>query len=125
MDQTAVGDRAGLGITTVLTEIFLLEFSDKGMPKVSYMKAAELFVVVSFGFIFLALVETAIVYKATFWSVLKEDKRELEKDSHVEKVIRYTIQTQELNRNRRTLLSQNSPRRLNTSSRGAYNALPG
>ena len=93
MDQTAVGDRAGLGITTVLTEIFLLEFSDEGMPKVSYMKAAELFVVVSFGFIFLALVETAIVYKATFWSVLKEDKRELEKDSHVEKVIRYTIQT--------------------------------
>ena len=90
MDQTAVGDRAGLGITTVLTEIFLLEFSDKGMPKVSYMKAAELFVVVSFGFIFLALVESAVVYKATFWSVLKEDKRELEEDVHVEKVIQYS-----------------------------------
>ena len=87
MDQTAVGDRAGLGITTVLTEIFLLEFSDKGMPKVSYVKAAELFVVVSFGFIFFALVESAIVYKATFWSELTDDKRELEKDEHVEKVI--------------------------------------
>lgn len=90
MDQTAVGDRAGLGITTVLTEIFLLEFSDKGMPKVSYMKAAELFVVVSFGFIFFALVESAIVYKATFWSALKEDKRELEKAEHVEKVILFS-----------------------------------
>ena len=90
MDQTAVGDRAGLGITTVLTEIFLLEFSDAGMPKVSYMKAAELFVVVSFGFIFLALVESAIVYKATFWSVLREDKRELEKDVHLDEVIRYS-----------------------------------
>ena len=90
MDQTAVGDRAGLGITTVLTEIFLLEFSDKGMPKVSYMKAAELYVVVSFGFIFFALVESAIVYKASFWSVLKEDKQELEKDEHTKKVIHYS-----------------------------------
>ena len=86
MDQTAVGDRAGLGITTVLTEIFLLEFSSKGMPKVSYMKAAELYVVVSFGFIFFALVESAIVYKATFWSPLKEDKRELKKAEQIEKV---------------------------------------
>ena len=74
MAQTAVGDRACLGITTVLTEIFLLEFSNQGMPKVSYMKAAELFLVVSFSFIFLALVESAIVYKATFWSALKEKK---------------------------------------------------
>ena len=86
MDQTAVGDRAGLGIATVLTEIFLLEFSSKGMPKVSYMKAAELYVVVSFGFIFLALVESAVVYKATFWPALKEDKRELRKAEQVEKV---------------------------------------
>ena len=75
MHQTAVGDRACLGITTVLTEIFLLEFSNKGMPKVSYMKAAELFLIVSFGFIFLALVESAIVYKASLWSFLKEKKR--------------------------------------------------
>ena len=71
----AVGDRACLGITTVLTEIFLLEFSNQGMPKVSYMKAAELFLIVSFSFIFLALVESAIVYKATFWSLLKEKKK--------------------------------------------------
>lgn len=75
MDQMAVGDRACLGITTVLTEIFLLEFSNQGMPKVSYMKAAELFLIVSFSFIFLALVESAIVYKATFWSLLKEKKK--------------------------------------------------
>ena len=80
MDQTAVGDRACLGITTVLTEIFLLEFSNQGMPKVSYMKAAELFLIVSFGFIFLALVESAIVYKATFWSILKERRKKRVKE---------------------------------------------
>ena len=94
MDQTAVGDRACLGITTVLTEIFLLEFSNQGMPKVSYMKAAELFLIVSFSFIFLALVESAIVYKATFWSLLKERKKKrvkkTEEPGETNKVI-YTV----------------------------------
>jgi len=91
MAQTAVGDRACLGITTVLTEIFLLEFSNQGMPKVSYMKAAELFLIVSFSFIFLALVESAIVYKATFWSALKEKKnkrvKKVEEPGETQKVM--------------------------------------
>jgi len=78
----------------VLTEIFLLEFSNQGMPKVSYMKAAELFLIVSFGFIFLALVESAIVYKATFWSILKEKRKERvkeEKESGETHEVIYTI----------------------------------
>lgn len=81
-----------MGITTVLTEIFLLEFSNQGMPKVSYMKAAELFLIVSFGFIFLALVESAIVYKASLWSVLKDKKRMkmVEEPAETHKVI-YTV----------------------------------
>ena len=94
MDQAAVGDRACLGITTVLTEIFLLEFSNQGMPKVSYMKAAELFLIVSFGFIFLALVESAIVYKTTLWSAQKEKKnkrvKKLKEHGETHEVI-YTI----------------------------------
>lgn len=83
-----MGDRAGLGITTVLTEIFLLEFSDQGMPKVSYMKAAELYVIVSFCFIFLALVESAVVYKASSWPVVlkEEEKRELVNHEQVDEV---------------------------------------
>lgn len=75
MDVTEIGDRAGLGIATVLTEIFLLEFSSQGMPKVSYMKLAELYVVVSFGFIFLALLESALVYK-TSSIILKRNKED-------------------------------------------------
>lgn len=77
MDQAAVGDRASLGITAVLTEIFLLEFSNQGMPKVSYMKVAELYLIVSFVFIFLALVESAVVYKASQWSLLKKNRNEM------------------------------------------------
>lgn len=109
MDQTAVGDRACLGITTVLTEIFLLEFSNQGMPKVSYMKAAELFLIVSFSFIFLALVESAIVYKATFWSLLKERKK---------KRVKKTGEPGETNKNHtpQTLCDGNSPDTSSTRS---------
>lgn len=85
MDVTAIGDRAGLGITTVLTEIFLLQFSSQGMPKVSYMKAAELYVVVSFGFIFLALLESALAFKASYWSI-KRNKQGKEKEEKGDKV---------------------------------------
>lgn len=85
MDVTAIGDRESLGITIVLTEIFLLQFSSQGMPKVSYMKAAELYVVVSFGFIFLALVESALVYKASSM-IIKHNKKDREEKEHSDQV---------------------------------------
>ena len=88
MEPTAIGDRAGLGITTVLTEIFLLEFSGQGMPKVNYIMAAELYVIVSFAFIFLALVESAIVHKASLRPVLKQKKEwDEENHGHVDEVM--------------------------------------
>ena len=65
MDEKDIAGRAGVGTATVLAEIFLLEFSNQGMPKVGYLKAAEVFMVVSFVFIFSALVESAFVYKAS------------------------------------------------------------
>ena len=80
MAADEIGDRAGLGIATVLTEIFLLEFSSHGMPKVSYVKAAELYVVVSFAFIFSALVESAVVYKASA-IILKGNTEDGKKDN--------------------------------------------
>lgn len=85
MDVTAIGDRAGLGITTVLTEIFLLQFSSQGMPKVSYMKAAELYVVVSFAFIFMALLESALAFKASYWS-FKRNEQGKEREEKGDKV---------------------------------------
>ena len=90
MDVTAIGDRAGLGITTVLTEIFLLQFGSQGMPKVSYMKAAELYVVVSFGFIFLALVESAVAYKASSWNLM-HNKEQTECKGQDDKVLKSII----------------------------------
>lgn len=62
MDQCEIGDRGALGITTLLTEVFLLQYTNDAMPRVSYMKAADLFLIVSFAFTFMALIESVIVY---------------------------------------------------------------
>ncbi|XP_067026321.1 glycine receptor subunit alpha-3-like isoform X1 [Acropora muricata] len=74
MEPRDIAGRASVGTATVLAEIFLLEFSNQGMPKVSYVKAAELFMVVSFTFIFSALVESAVVFK--FCDVFRKRKME-------------------------------------------------
>jgi len=62
MDRSEIGDRGALGITTLLTEVFLLQYTNDAMPRVSYVKAADLFLIVSFAFTFLALLESVIVY---------------------------------------------------------------
>ena len=62
MDRGEIGDRGALGITTLLTEVFLLQYTNDAMPRVSYVKAADLFLIVSFAFTFMALLESVIVY---------------------------------------------------------------
>ena len=62
MDRSEIGDRGALGITTLLTEVFLLQYTNDSMPRVSYVKAADLFLIISFAFTFMALLESVIVY---------------------------------------------------------------
>lgn len=88
MDVSAIGDRASLGITTVLTEMFVLQYSSQGMPKASYMKASELYVIVPFGFIVLALLESTLAYKLSFITP-KQNKEEKEKQT--EKNVKVSI----------------------------------
>ena len=64
MDSRNIGDRGAVGITSLLTQLFLIGSINEQMPHVSYMKAADLFLIVSFVFSFMALVESLIVYKA-------------------------------------------------------------
>ncbi|XP_032240577.2 gamma-aminobutyric acid receptor subunit gamma-3 isoform X2 [Nematostella vectensis] len=58
---TAVPARTALSITTILTTILLSSSVNSGMPKVSYMKSIDHFMLISFGFIFAALIEYIIV----------------------------------------------------------------
>ena len=64
MDCRNVGDRGTVGITSLLTQLFLVGNINEAMPHVSYVKAADLFLIVSFAFTFFTLLESVIVYKS-------------------------------------------------------------
>ena len=65
MDKTEMGDRMALGITTILTIMFLLGSLNGSMPKVSYAKALDWYLLVSFIFVFLSLIECMLVFILT------------------------------------------------------------
>ena len=62
MEQDDIGNRMALGITTILTIMFLLGSLNGNLPKVSYPKALDWYLLVSFSFVFLSLIECMIVY---------------------------------------------------------------
>ena len=62
MEKRDIGTRMGLGITTILTIMFLLGSLNGNLPKVSYPKALDWYLLVSFTFVFLSLMECVIVY---------------------------------------------------------------
>ena len=62
LDPRDMSDRIGLGITTVLTIMFLLGSVNMSQPRVSYLKAIDWYLLGSFLFVFLVLVECILVY---------------------------------------------------------------
>ncbi|XP_073229298.1 glycine receptor subunit alpha-2-like [Porites lutea] len=65
MEKDDVGNRMALGITTILTIMFLLGSLNGNLPKVSYPKALDWYLLVGFSFVFLSLIECMIVYILT------------------------------------------------------------
>ena len=63
IDSANIGDRCTIGITSLLTQLFLVGSINEAMPRVSYVKAADLFLIVSFAFTFFALLESVTVYR--------------------------------------------------------------
>ena len=62
MDKEDMGNRMALGITTILTIMFLLGSLNGNLPKVSYPKALDWYLLVSFSFVFMSLMECTIVF---------------------------------------------------------------
>ncbi|CAH3027949.1 unnamed protein product [Porites evermanni] len=62
MDKNDMGNRMAIGITTILTITFLLGSLNGFMPRVSYPKALDWYLLVSFTLTFLSLVECMIVF---------------------------------------------------------------
>ncbi|XP_068711339.1 gamma-aminobutyric acid receptor subunit beta-like [Montipora foliosa] len=63
IDPEAIPARVGLSITTVLTICYMLGSVNSNLPRVSYVKAIDYFLLMSFGFIFLTLVEYVFVLR--------------------------------------------------------------
>ena len=57
-----------------LTIVFLLEGANKSVTRVSYAKASDVFVIMSFGCVFLALLETMLVFRLSVLCQRKHEK---------------------------------------------------
>jgi len=75
MDKDDMGNRMTLGITSILTIMFLLGSLNGNLPKVSYPKALDWYLLVSFSFVFLTLIECTIVF--LFESNAKQDEEQI------------------------------------------------
>ena len=80
LNREATNDRINLGVTTVLTLIFVIIEGKKDLPKVSYVTALDLFLAVCFIFVFSTLFEFALVhyYTKARTGDLNENMRDLE-----------------------------------------------
>ena len=64
VDETDGSDRVGLGIATVLTISFMQGALNDNVPRVSYLKSVDYFLLGSFVFVFMTLIEYVLVFKA-------------------------------------------------------------
>ena len=89
MGKDAMGDRMTLGITTILAVMFLLGSLNGNLPKVSYPKALDWYLLMSFTFVFLSLVECMTVFVLNLSAA--------EHKEHIKCKVRYTIYLSALN----------------------------
>ncbi|XP_068600222.1 gamma-aminobutyric acid receptor subunit rho-3a [Brachionichthys hirsutus] len=75
IDRRAVPARVSLGITTVLTMSTIITGVSASMPQVSYVKAVDIYLWVSFLFVFLSVIE----YAAVNYFTTMEEMRKLKK----------------------------------------------
>ena len=78
MEKDDIGNRMALGITTILTIMFLLGSLNGNLPKVSYPKALDWYLLVGFSFVFLSLIECMIVYVLTVKATEKRNNVKFE-----------------------------------------------
>ncbi|XP_048576350.1 gamma-aminobutyric acid receptor subunit beta isoform X2 [Nematostella vectensis] len=68
-------DRLTVGITTILTIVFLLGYVNGMLPKVSYPKGVDWYLMTSFFFVFMSLVECVVVDRLLLKRKSQEEKK--------------------------------------------------
>ncbi|XP_073161170.1 gamma-aminobutyric acid receptor subunit rho-3 isoform X3 [Lepidochelys kempii] len=79
IDRRAVPARVSLGITTVLTMSTIITGVSASMPQVSYIKAVDVYLWISFLFVFLSVIE----YAAVNYLTTAEERKQLKKRGKV------------------------------------------
>lgn len=86
IDNQSIPARTALGITTVLAMTTLLFGVQSSLPSVPYIKAVDLFMIVSFANVFAALVEFAVV---NYTSMREKESKESKPSKNTKK--KYTV----------------------------------
>lgn len=73
VSPTEVGDRLAIGITLILSMIFLLGYVDSSLPKVSYVKAVDWYLIMALIMIVSSVMETVLLY----WYIQRRKKKAL------------------------------------------------
>ncbi len=89
--EEAVPARAAICVTTILTIITMLGVVNVNMPKVSYVKAVDFYLFVSFLMVFLSLVEYIIVLNIEFICRARKRRKENKGYSKKDKVRRLEL----------------------------------
>ena len=76
MESSDISDRLALEVTMILSTVFLLAGVNTSLPHVSYAKASDWFMIVSFAFVFMALLETMLVYRMTSWNTSSQSQNQ-------------------------------------------------
>lgn len=88
INHEATSARVALGITTVLTMTTISTGVRSSLPRISYVKAIDIYLVMCFVFVFAALLEYAAV-NYTYWGARakkkKKEKRQREKEERLAK----------------------------------------
>eukprot|EP00794_Sanderia_malayensis_P020503 gene20503-22520_t len=78
MSPEDVGDRIGLGITCLLTLVFLMTSINESLPKVSYAKTIDFYLIGCFMYVLTVVIETVIAKQLSNKGDKKANKKEWE-----------------------------------------------
>ncbi|XP_069679059.1 gamma-aminobutyric acid receptor subunit beta-like isoform X2 [Periplaneta americana] len=89
INHEATSARVALGITTVLTMTTISTGVRSSLPRISYVKAIDIYLVMCFVFVFAALLEYAAV-NYTYWGARAKKKSKKTKEAEEKKTVQAT-----------------------------------